>query len=354
MIRSGNFFALRMERSRLLAPVPTKAEYDELFRNMSPVPTDYWTRPGSAPILAFRSTFNDQTYNDKLRSNRTIVKGRFQKNGIAYVRFDELSLYAAVYRKEFDRIGPLEWRFIDLLEHEGPMTIGMFKEITGLLVKDITPVLHKLQSAFLVFEDQKDDDWERSWYLMQNEFPELDLNTWTEAKALHEILQRFVLMNVFVDAKTARSFFNIPAKRLEAALELLADEGILARVTLDGEAGYVLSSDLVLLEGPDLPMKPAVFAMHRNDFLVRSKEYLLKDHFASPDWGTMYYLLIDGKFQGAVHGGFKFGPHIVENVRVDLPEAECIARRQEIFEAVAQVLDPDVSPIRHYNGIDVK
>ncbi|MFH0992719.1 MAG: hypothetical protein V1761_00050, partial [bacterium] len=98
MIKSGNFFALRMERSCLQAPVKTKAEYDCLFQNMSPVPTDYWTRPGSAPILAFRSAFNDQMYNDKLRSNRTIVKGRFQKNGIAYVRFDELAMYAAVYR----------------------------------------------------------------------------------------------------------------------------------------------------------------------------------------------------------------------------------------------------------------
>ncbi|MFA5007595.1 MAG: hypothetical protein WC509_09080, partial [Candidatus Izemoplasmatales bacterium] len=138
MINEKNVEFLRMERSRMLSPVETKAEYDDLFRMMSPVPTDYWIRPGTAPFLQHRAAFDDTRYNDSLRSNRRIVKGRFQKSGIAYVRFDELPLFAAVYRKEPERMGPLEWKFIDLLSHEGPMTIGMFKEITGMFVKDIT------------------------------------------------------------------------------------------------------------------------------------------------------------------------------------------------------------------------
>jgi hypothetical protein len=34
------------------------------------------------------------------------------------------------------------------------LTIQQIKEDTGLLVKEITPVLHRLQEAFLVYEDQ--------------------------------------------------------------------------------------------------------------------------------------------------------------------------------------------------------
>jgi len=345
-----NVVALRLKRSRLTDPVKTKAEYDELFRMMSPVPTDYWIRPGTAPFLQHRAAFDDTAYNDRLRSNRQIVKGRFQKSGIAYVRFDELSLFAAVYQKEPDRIGPLEWKFLDLLDHEGPMTIGMFKEITGMYVKDITPVLHKLQAAFLVFEDQRDDDWERSWYLMKNEFPDLDLDACDETEALDAVFGRFVTMNVFADAAMARSFFGLPLKKAEAVFARLEEDGAVVPAAFEGRNGYAATSDLALLSGPDLPVPNGVFALNRNDFLVRSNEHLLKAGPGSVAQGTMYHLLIDGRFLGTVEGGFKFGPHVVEDVRVDLPEEEAEARKDEILEAVGKVLDPEQSPPRRYNG----
>lgn len=34
-------------------------------------------------------------------------------------------------------------------------------EETGMLVKEITPVLHRLQEAFLIYEDQYDGEWDR-------------------------------------------------------------------------------------------------------------------------------------------------------------------------------------------------
>ena len=46
------------------------------------------------------------------------------------------------------------------------------KRMTGLLVKQITPALHRLQEAFLVFEDQFDGEWDRGWYLFDEMFPE--------------------------------------------------------------------------------------------------------------------------------------------------------------------------------------
>lgn len=41
-----------------------------------------------------------------------------------------------------------------------------------MLVKEITPVLHRLQEAFLVYEDQYDGEWDRSWYRFEEMFPE--------------------------------------------------------------------------------------------------------------------------------------------------------------------------------------
>ena len=38
------------------------------------------------------------------------------------------------------------------------------KEESGLLVKEITPALHRLQEAFLIYEDQYDGEWDRGWY----------------------------------------------------------------------------------------------------------------------------------------------------------------------------------------------
>ena len=39
-----------------------------------------------------------------------------------------------------------------------------------MLVKEITPVLHRLQEAFLVYEDQYDGEWDRSWYRFGGDF----------------------------------------------------------------------------------------------------------------------------------------------------------------------------------------
>jgi hypothetical protein len=347
----ANLVRLRFARSRMGDPVTAKADYDELFREMSPVPTDYWIRPGTAPFLQHRAAFDDVAYNDRLRSNRRIVKGRFRKNGIAYVRFEEMPLYAAIFRREIARYSPIEWKILDLLSHEGPMSIGTLKEVTGMYVKDIVPVLHDLQSAFLVFEDQRDDDWERSWFLMENEFPDVDFGRYGRADALAVALRRFVRMNVFGDAAMVRSFFGISAKEAETALASLAAGGILVPAEHCGRKGYVLSEDVGILNGPALDSPHGTFALNRNDFLVRSNEHLLKAHFPEGEWKTMYLLLVDGAFHGVVEGGFKFGPHVVENVRLDLPEDEAMSRKAEILAAVGKVLDPVESKPRRYQGI---
>ena len=47
---------------------------------------------------------------------------------------------------------------LERIEMFGPYTIGQLKEESGLLVKEITPALHRLQEAFLIYEDQYDGE----------------------------------------------------------------------------------------------------------------------------------------------------------------------------------------------------
>ena len=49
--------------------------------------------------------------------------------------------------------------------------------------KRLMPVLHRLQRAFLVYEDQEDGSWERPWCLFESEWPDVDLERlpWQEA-----------------------------------------------------------------------------------------------------------------------------------------------------------------------------
>ncbi len=77
--------------------------------------------------------------------------------------------------------------------------------------------------------------------------------------------------------------------------------------------------------------------MHRNDFLVKSNEYWLKEKFKQPEHETLQYLLIDGEFHGAVVGHFRNGPYDLEDVILDLSSEAAAARKTEILEAVCAV-----------------
>ncbi len=338
--------ALMMKRQGLAAAVDETA-YDTLFRQASPVLPPYWCCPGSPPILAFRAAFDDAERNFKLRQRREIVKGRFQGGNLGYVRADELELFAAAFRKEGTLSAP-EMELLRLLEQEGPMTVRLMKEYTGRLVKLVTPALHKLQEKFLVFEDQVDNEWDRSWYLFSAEFPSVSLTRYTRQEAIGQILLRFAALNVWFQPRMARSMYRFPAKAIEQAVQDLCARGQLAEAPLCGVPGYVRTADLPLLQGPG-EVRPSVFALHRNDFLIKSQEPFLAGKYAGKEWDVLQYLLIDGRIQGAVLGKFHTGPFQVEDIALD-PGVDSAGRKQEILEAVARVNDPDQSPVKRFMG----
>jgi hypothetical protein len=349
MLDWQDMIALRMKRQYLSVPA-TRDSYDRLFRDMSPVPTKYWTTPGDPPTLPGHADFDDYDYNSGRRPVRALLKGRFAGGTIAYVSKEELELFACLYRKEPAGYSLIQEELLKLLQQEGPMNIQLMKELTGLLVKKITPELHRLQEAFIVYEDQLDNEWDRGWYLFESEFPEVDLNSYTKKDALKLVLPRAAGLLVFFDEEMLKSYYRLPLKLIKEAVGELVADGRLTACELVGKKGFLLREDKEFLEGnkPE-PYEPGVILLQRNDFLVRAYADHLKEAYPS-QWDALYYLLVDGEFHGAVAGRFKFGPHVIEDIILDLQEPEKHRRREEILAAVYKEFDREQSRAKRYDG----
>lgn len=341
--------SLRMQRQHFLSPV-NEAEYNSLFRLLSPVQTEYWCQPGYPPTISFRSENNDYAYCYRLRANRELIKGRFQSGGIAYIFSDEIELFAAAYKKEKKEVSYAEEEILGLLRSEGPMSIQLMKKITGILVKNIAPVLHKLQESFLIFEDQSDNEWDRAWYLFETEFPDANLNKYTRTEAIKILILRFAYLNMVFDEKNIRSFYRFSTKDICIAIfELIAENKLQIH-----ENGYILTDDVEEIRNCTCVPIKSVFALHRNDFLVKSNEHILKEKYKHDAYDVRFYLLIDGEFKGAVYGFFKFSDVPIEDILLDLSEEDAEIRKDEILFAVGKVINFSTCPLKRYNGKEME
>ncbi|MDR3209637.1 MAG: hypothetical protein LBT36_03310 [Oscillospiraceae bacterium] len=337
--------ALRMERQHLTRRAGL-AEYDALYRDAQPGQCVYWNGFGDPPSMSFRADFDDMEYNRARQRRRDLIKGRFQGGGVGWIMPADLELFAGAYRKPLERETPVQRRVLELFEHEGPMTIQYIKELTGLLVREITPALHRLQEAFLIYEDQYDGEWDRAWYLFPEMFPDANLTRYTRAEALEILLRRFAYRAAEFSAPMAKSFYRVPDKDIKAALTALVGGGVLTECA----DGYLLTDDLAAAQTFSGAPPRSVFALHRNDFLVKANKHTLDTRYLRTGCDALQYLLIDGEFHGAAVGHFKNGPYIVEDVLLDLPDADVFTRRDEILAAVRAVNDPERSPVQRYAG----
>jgi hypothetical protein len=349
MLNWQNIISLRMQRLHITAPVGEE-QYDRLFTDMSPVPTLYWTVPGSPPTLPGHVSFNDYEYNLDRRTCRGILKGRFAGGCIAYVTEEDLEAFACLYRKEVSHYSYIQEELLELLRQEGPMNIKQMKELTGLKVKVITAELHKLQEAFTVYEDQVDNEWDRGWYLFEAEFPELDIRRYTKKEALKRVLPRVAALLVFFSEGMLKSYYRLPVSLIHETVEEYMSEGLFISYEADNQKGYIMKEDREILLANDFQLpEPKIVLLQKNDFLVRAYADELKARFRS-EWDSLYYILVDGVIHGAVVGKFKFGPHVIEDVILDLPESEKRDHHAEIVKAVYEVFDREKSPIRRYDG----
>jgi hypothetical protein len=201
-----------------------------------------------------------------------------------------------------------------------------------------------LQEAFLIYEDQFDGEWDRGWHKFSDMYPDIDLTKYSRNDALKILLQRFAYRHVTFDVKMAKSFYKLPEKDIKKSIVELVDSGVF----VESDNGYMLREDYTLLD--TLLVKPLkfVYAMHRNDFLVKSNEHWLKERYTHSYPDTLYYLLIDGEFKGAVVGKFRYTPEI-ENIMLDFSKEESAIRKDEILKAVHYLCGKS-NKIKRYQG----
>ena len=344
MLIQQNITALKMER-QFLSHKANEQEYCELYRDTQPGQNVYWNGFGDPPSITFRADFNDIEYNRERQRTREIVKGRFQGGNLGWIESGDMELFACLCRKTLDKPTFAQQTLLDLIEREGPMNIQLMKEMSGMLVKEITPVLHRLQEAFLIYEDQYDGEWDRGWYKFREMFPNVDIQKYTKIEALKIVLKRFAYRNVIFSTEMMKSFYKLPGKDIKTAITELLNDGEVKEL----ESRYLLKTDYDLLQSTSFEVKQSVFVMHRNDFLVKSNEYCIKEKYKHPEYDVLQYILIDGEFCGAVL--FKNGPYIIENVIVD-PGYE--TRKDEIIDAVYRVNSCEKSPIKRFMGKKVR
>ena len=348
--------AERLRRQGFSRPAGTVGEYREFFRRLQPVAPVHFSYPGSPPRLVHRTRLDDAAEADRLRARRGLVKGRFSGSRIAYVLSEDLELYGAAFRRPAKQLNDIQACVLDIVRETGGITPRQIKEETslrreaGLLNKQIMPALHRLQSAFLVYEDQVDSDWERGWYAFDAEWPGIDLDAtpWEDAAA--EVLQRFVHGHVFATAEQLKDWSTFPTRRLSDVVDDMETQGQLVRTSVAelGE-GWVCAGD-TKLQGAKAPR--STYMLHKADILVRSHERELKQRFEGVE--VLQHLLVDGRFRGVVVGHWRIGPHDVEDVVVELPREEIRSRRGEILAAVAGGYRPPHSRILRYDGKDVR
>ena len=342
MANMTSITALSMERQHLTHKA-SEAEYIALYRDSQPGLNVYWNGFGDPPSLTYRAAFNDIEFNRRRQMTHALIKGRFVGGNLGWIMPEDLELFAAAFAKPLTRPTPRHEELLALIERE-PLTIQQMKEETGMLVKEITPALHRLQEAFLIYEDQYDGEWDRGWHKFSDMFPDITLEKYTRHESLKILLRRFAYRLVCFDAKMAKSFYKLPDKDIKTAIAALVEDGILA----DTQYGYILSEDVSLLKTYTAKPPKSVFAMHRNDMLVKANEHWLKERYTHSYPDTMYYMLINGEFKGMVAGKFRYTPE-VEDVMLDLAPEEAAAYKDEILQAV-HCLCGENNEIRKYMG----
>ncbi len=186
--------AERLVRQGLANPVARAAQYEALFRRLQPVSTGPYARPGSPPHLPGRTRFDGLRTASRLRAERRLVKGRFQGGSVGYVHRGDLALYASAFARPLARPSENQRRVLDAVCTGGPLTPQQLREETGLLAKQVMPALHRLQEAFLVYEDQVDDSWERAWYEFAGEWSEVELDDARRDDDAVEVLRRALVL----------------------------------------------------------------------------------------------------------------------------------------------------------------
>jgi hypothetical protein len=336
----------RMKRQGISDPVSTEEAYAQLFRNLQPVSPTANSRPGSPPCLEHRATFNDRRLTDTWRSDRKIIKGRFQRGLLGYIFQDDLDMYANAFVKPLKEYTEHQFAVLECVRDLEPVTKGIIKEETGLLMKHVSPALTRLQEAFLVYEDQCDDDWERGWEFFEYTWPDVDIADDKRQAARKTVLLHFLAAHVFATPQQLRDWSGFPLKEIRMIFKDLEKDGIVGwrKVASLGEGWLINTAG----ESQEVSPWRGAIVLSKADLLYRSHQSELKQQFSGLE--VLSHLLIDGEFKGAVVGHWRIGPYDIDDIIVMMPEQEKQARKQEILTAVRDIYPPSRHNVLRYAG----
>lgn len=326
-------------------------DYEKLFRMMSPVPTLHWTTPGEPPLIQYRFDIDDKTLNNYNRANRNIIKGRFRGGNVGYIYQDELPLFMAAYKKEIGRMTEIDEIVLQTIKQEGAMSTGMIKEITGFLSKQVSAALQKLQKAFILYEDQTDSESDRIFYILEEEFYDMEFDKYSRSEAIEEVILRFAYLNVFIDGKMIKSFTRFSNKDINAAICSLLEKGKIIEVSKGDGNGYILKQDLDEIKKCTQDIVDDIYIMDLNDYIVKSNEIKLKERFPRrKPCLILHYIFKKGEFIGALLGHFRFGPNDLEDVILDIKDTDKIKYKKRILNAIKKTYNPKETKLKRYCG----
>ena len=344
-MRKESILAHRLRRHGLVSPARDEGEYVELVRRLQPVTPVARDMPGAPPRMMHRCLGDDREPADRLRRRQELLKGRFSGGRIGYVLAGDFELYAAACRRPLKALSRVQDRVLEVLGWHDGLSPRQLRLEMGIQHKELMPVLHRLQEAFLVFEDQSDGGWDRLWFRLDSAHPEVDLDRRSWEEAAMAVIKRFLRSHVFATFQELKSWSGFTARGLAAVLARLEEEG-LAPVQVEG-----MGEGWTCVEDRDLepaPVEAGVFLLHRGDPMVLPHTAELKERFEALE--VLAYLLIDGALTGAVCGHWRIGPHDVEDIALTLPPGECMRRKDEIVKEVARFYHPPGHHILRYTG----
>ncbi len=344
-MKKESILAHRLRRHGLLSPARDEKEYRELVRRLQPVTPVARDMPGAPPRLMHRCRGDDRALADGLRGRQELLKGRFSGGRIGYVLAADFELYGTAFRRPLKSLTSVQDRVLQVLGYHDGLSPRQLRLETEIQHKKLMPALHRLQEAFLVFEDQSDSGWDRLWSLLGSAHPEVDLDRRSWEEAAMAVIRRFLQSHVFATFQQLKSWSGFTGRGLTTVLAQLEEEG-LAPVQVEGMGeGWTCVEDRDL--GPDR-MDESVFLLHRGDPLVIPHETELKERFQGLE--VLAYLLIDGELTGAVCGHWRIGPHDVEDIVLTLPRRERMRRKDVVVKEVDRFYHPPGHRILRYAG----
>jgi hypothetical protein len=259
---------------------------------------------------------------------------------------EDLGLYANAFRRPLQAMSETQEQVFEALHFGGPLTPSLVKEETGLLKKQINPALQRLQEAFLVYEDQVDDDWERGWYEFSSEWPEIALNDAERETSAAEVVTRFLEAFVFATEEQLRDWTQWPRKRIAALIADLEAGGRIAATEVEGLGeGWSRPEDLSVRAAS--PARTA-FLLNRGDFLSRAHKSELERRFGRGD--ILQFVYVAGEFAGVVRGHWGFKPFDIDDVEMELPATAAAVLRDEVLDLVRSAYPEPRHTVLRYAG----